>query len=397
MQRHSGNRNPCEDSIRYWWRCDRQMRQIFAVNLYFFGWPSNVGGASTRLAHLLCLLAPHYDITVVPPGPSVLRDRPWVDFMEGLGVKCRLWRQLPARLDGWAVAMCYAKFLRQGLAVELKRRGLRVAWSNDMMWHFPLELGTLFAGAIDAVLYVSPLQRAALEPGYRRALQAAPDLEEPEAMEGVIVPPGGHRLRWAMTDNYIDPDWFPFRDRFRRGLKHSRLTVGRLSRADPAKFPDKFPESYESLGLAHPRFRVMGWSARLAKQYRHHSFGPEWELLLESQEDQADFLRSLDLYVYAVGPHFKESWGRAVVEAMLTGAVPIVQGGAGHVENLLVHGESGFLCQDKNGFGEYARLLQNDPERRQAMSHRAHQWAAAQWCRPEAHLALWRRVFDGGA
>ncbi len=365
------------------------------MKLYFFGWPSNVGGASTRLAHLLCLLAPHYDITLVPPGPAVLRDQPWLDFIEGLGVTCRLWRQLPARLEGWAVAMCHAKFLRQGQAVEAKRRGLRVAWSNDMMWHFPLELGMVFAGVFDAVMYVSPLQRTALEPGYRRAMLAEPQIGEPEALEGVITAACGRRLRWVMTDNYIDPGWFPFRDRSRRGLKRSKLTVGRLSRADPGKYPDNFPESYEGLGLAAPRFRVMGWSAALAKKYKHHHFGPEWELLREAQEDQADFLRSLDLYVYAVGPNFKESWGRAVVEAMLTGAVPIIQGSAGHVEKLLVHGESGFLCQDESGFGEYARLLQNDPGRRNAMSRRAREWAAEQWCRPEVHLALWQRLFEG--
>lgn len=365
------------------------------MNLYFFGWPSNVGGASTRLAHLLCLLAPHYHITVVPPGPAVLRDRPWVDFIEGLGCRCMTWRQLPARLEGWAVAMCYAKFLRQGLAVEAKCRGLKVAWSNDMMWHFPLELGTVFSGAVDAVMYVSPAQRAALEPGYRRAMLAAPDMDEPEALEGVVTARGGKRLRWVMTDNYIDPHWFPFRDRFRRGLKRSRLVAGRLSRADPQKFPDNFPETYEKLGLRRPRFRVMGWSAALAKKFKEHTFGPDWELLMEAQEDQADFLRSLDLYVYAVGPRLKESWGRAVVEAMLTGAVPIVQGGAGHMEKLLVHGESGFLCQDENEFGKYARLLQDDPERRREMSRRAHEWAVKSWCCPEYHLALWRRLFDG--
>ncbi len=365
------------------------------MNLFFFGWPSNVGGASTKMAHVLCLLAPHYNITVIPPGPALLKDVEWREFLERIGCRIALWRRLPARLDGWAVAMCYDKFLQDGLTLEAKKRGLRVAWSNDMMWHFPLELGTVCGGGIDAVMYVSPAQRAALEPGYRRAMLAPPEMTEPDAIEGEFSGTDGRRLRWVMTDNYIDPAWFPFRDRFRRGLKRSRLTVGRISRADPAKFPDNFPATYENLGLKHPRYRVMGWSAALAKRFEDHRFGAEWELLPEAAENPAEFLRSLDLYVYGVGPHLKESWGRAVVEAMLTGAVPVIQGGAGHMDRLLVNGESGFVCESAEDFGRCARLLQDEPELRRALSRRAHEWAANEWCRPEHHLALWRRLFEG--
>jgi len=256
-----------------------------------------------------------------------------------------------------------------------------------------MELGTVFGGGIDAVMYVSPAQRAVLEPGYRRAMLAPAEITEPEALEGEIRGMDGRRLRWVMTDNYIDPGWFPFRDRFRRGLKKSRLVAGRISRADPAKFPDDFPATYEELGLKQPRFRVMGWSDRLAKKFAGHHFGAEWELLPEAAENPAEFLRSLDLYVYGVGPNLKESWGRAVVEAMLTGAVPVIQGGAGHMDRLLVHGESGFICRSAEDFGRWARVLQDDPELRRTMSRRAHEWAVAQWCRPEYHLALWRRLF----
>lgn len=365
------------------------------MNLFFFGWPSSVGGASTKMAHVLCLLAPHYDITVVPPGPELLQDREWCVFLEQIGCRVALWNRLPGRLDGWAVAMCYDKFLREGLTLEAKRRGLRVAWSNDMMWHFPLELGTVCAGAVDAVMYVSPAQREALEPGYRRAILAPSEITDFGALAGEFSGPDGRRLRWVMTDNYIDPDWFPYRNRFRHGLKRSRLVAGRVSRADPAKFPDNFPATYECLGLKRPRFRVMGWSDALAAKFESHRFGPQWELLPVAAENPAEFLRSLDLYIYGVGPRLKESWGRAVVEAMLTGAVPVIQGGAGHMHRLLVHGDSGFVCDSVEEFGHYARLLQDEPERRQAMSRRAREWAVSQWCRQEHHLALWRRLFEG--
>src|SRR5260370_40669915 len=87
----------------------------------------------------------------------------------------------------------------------------------------------------------------------------------------------------------------------------------------------------------------MAWSPEVEKQYRWHRFGSEWELLPEKKEPALKFLYSLDAFVYPLGHRIKESWGRAVVEAMLTGCVPVVP--AGHqFHKLMAHGESCFIC-----------------------------------------------------
>ena len=79
--------------------------------------------------------------------------------------------------------------------------------------------------------------------------------------------------------------------------------------------------------------------------YKHHRFDRRWDLLPKEAESQVEFLHSLDLFVYSLGPTFRESWGRSTVEAMLTGAVPLVpKGGGHHLENLIPHGQGGFLC-----------------------------------------------------
>src|SRR5581483_7914894 len=76
------------------------------------------------------------------------------------------------------------------------------------------------------------------------------------------------------TGNYIDPNDYAWRAR-----RNEVFTMGRLSRADPRKYPLDFPVFYEEMGLKEVRYRGMAWNDDLRKQYRWHRFGPEWELL----------------------------------------------------------------------------------------------------------------------
>ncbi|RYD30517.1 MAG: glycosyltransferase [Verrucomicrobiaceae bacterium] len=367
-----------------------------AMNLYIFGWPSCIGGGSTRLAHLLPLLAGEFKITMVPPDKQAFADTEWIRALARCGIEVEILDSLPLRLEGWALGICNADFLKTGL-ITARERGLRVVWSNEMMWHFPSELGAVSLGCFDLVLYVSEIQRQALEPGYASALLGARSPVPAGAREGWIQG-GVRRLRWAVIDNFVDPGSFPFKDRFAEsGWETRSLTVGRLSRADPAKFPEDFPGFYEGLGLRNPHFRVMGWSESLARRWKDHHFGPDWTLLPEASESQVTFLHSLDIFVYSLSGQCRESWGRAVVEAMLTGAVPLVPSGAQHhLRNLIIHGVSGFLCDGPEDYGRYARLLHEDPELRKRMSHDARRDAVERLCNADTHRADWRRALMDG-
>lgn len=370
--------------------------------LYFFSWPSKVGGADTKLAHLLPLLSRHARITVIPNGADRLAEEEWRQWMHSLGVKTMLREELPPKLEGWAVSLCNEAFIAKGILGDAMSRGLKIAWSSEMMWHFPAELGAVLFGWIDVVLYTSAVQRGMLEAGYRHALSAGTEsmepapLTDPEAEWGVIHSPhSGKKLRWVTTGNYIDPAQFPFRQ---RGSGGRPFTIGRLSRPDPDKFPDDFPLTYEQLGLRDPcRFRVMAWSDQLRDRWQGHPFDARWEFLNAAAEPTVDFLHSLDVLVYDLSPRLRESWGRAVVEAMLTGAVPLVPAGSRHhLENLVPHGIGGFHCHGPEDFGRYARLLQDDPSLLSRMSLAARDWAETRLCNEEEHLALWRKVFSEG-
>jgi glycosyltransferase involved in cell wall biosynthesis len=341
--------------------------------LYLFNWPSNVGGADTKVTHLILLLHKRFDITVVPNSREQLRQPGWGAFLTALGVKASMLEDLPKKLRGTALSLCNGKFFTDGIAVEAKRRGLRIVWSSEMMWHHPGELGAVACGIVDKVLYVSEVQRRVLEPGYAFGARGA-------------VPA-------AITGNYINARFFPFRERWSAPRRFEEFVIGRLSRPDPAKFPEDFPESYARLKLKKARFRVMAWSEELEKIYARKRFRGRWELLAKEAESQADFLHSLDLFVYDLSPRFSESWGRAVVEAMLTGCVPLVPGDARHhLRELVPHGECGYVCESREDWREFAQRLQRDDSVRRRMSRAASEFARDVLCRNVRHSETWEEA-----
>jgi hypothetical protein len=227
-----------------------------------------------------------------------------------------------------------------------------------MMWAFSGEAEAASQGLIDRVLFVSQAQANVFAELYR----------------GVSS---------FLTGNYIDPDDYCWKSR-----RNPVFTMGRLSRADTLKYPLDFPVFYEEMGLKDVRYRIMGWSPELQKQYRWHRFGPEWELLPANKEPALRFLHSLDVFLYPLGHRVKESWGRAVVEAMLTGAVPIVPSGH-HFHNLLVHGESGFICEEFHQYRDCVHELYENYPARTKMSVTAAAFAREHLCNPEKHRQLW--------
>jgi len=253
-------------------------------------------------------------------------------------------------------------FFTHKIAHRAKERGLAVVWSSEMMWHHEGELEAVRAGVVDRVLYTSELQQAALGPGY-----------------GSI--PG------FVTGNFIDPADFPFLDR-----RRPEFAIGRLSRPAPEKYPEDFPVFYEALELPETRFRVMAWDDRLAKKFKWHRFDCRWDLLKAEQEHQVQFLHSLDLFIYPLGHNFTESWGRSTVEAMLTGAIPLVPPGH-HLEQLVTHGETGFICADFMEYREHAHRLFTDYPLRSRMAKACHAHAEGRLCNRDEHIAAWLAAF----
>jgi hypothetical protein len=295
---------------------------------------------------------------VVPPEVGYCKDKKLKELLAPYGIAAVLLKDLPKQLDGVGLGICNLHFFTSGAAREIKGRGLKLVWSNEMMFPFKGEAEAAKEGLIDRVLFVSEFQ--------------ARDFAE--IYEGVPS---------FLTGNYIDPDDYQWRER-----QNALFTIGRLSRPDPMKYPLDFPVFYEEMDLKEVRYRVMAWSKDLDRQYRWHCFGPEWERLPENKEPALKFLQSLDVFLYPLGHRIKESWGRAVVEAMLTGCVPVVPSGH-QFHKMLVHGESGFICTEFPEYKEVVRELYENYSWRMKISRQCADHARRVLCDPEEHRQLW--------
>ena len=361
-------------------------------------WPASVGGSETKTGATAELLAGLYDIVWVPNDDASLSDRKALKWITSRGMRAARWADLPRKLAGTALAMCNIPFLTEGRAAEAKGRGLRVAWGGEMMWAIPGELGAIAAGLVDTVLFTGDGQREALTPAFLTALGG----KSGRAERVVAAHPahGGTQgtlrgkcasVRWATVGNYVNPEAFPFIDRSRR-RKDAPLVIGRLSRADWGKFPADFPKTYERLGLPKDtRFRVMAWSPELKKRWPRWRPSKQWELLPAMAEPPAKFLQSLDLFVYDTHPTFSESWGRAVVEAMLTGAVPVLPADTRHhFVRLAPHILTSAQCPAPQHWREQVQCLAERRELRHAVSKLAATFAHEELCDAAMHRASWQ-------
>ena len=308
------------------------------------------------------------NVTLVPNFDEQLKQKHWTDYLDSLHVKYCSLKDLPSKLDGYAIALSNQEYVSgRKIAMDAHSRGLRTVWGSEMMTPFPGEADLLRSGAMDVLIYPS-----------KRCLEHCVSWHNNPSVRKIVV------------GNYIDESWFPYIHR--KNNSSSGLTIGRLSRPDLAKYPEDFPVFYEKMGFRDPSFKVMAWDQKLRDKYSWFSFGPHWELMEAERQGTKAFLSSLDIFLYPIGHSFIESWGRSTVEAMLTGAVPLVP--TGHAfEEIFEDGKHGFICPTFESFRERCQWLQGNSRERASMSQ-----AAAKHARsimdPQRHIATWKEVFS---
>lgn len=346
------------------------------ARIFLFGWPSHVGGADTKVKHLIPLLREMgHEIMCVVNAPSQMEQDEWTQYLDRHGVTYGMKEEIPDDAQGEiALSLCNPYFHHQGFCEYAKQKGLKVIWSSEMMWHHQQELQNLKAGMVDKLLYVSEVQKAKLEPAY---IENAP--------EGKIIP-------YSIVGNFVDPNEFPYYMR-----QSDPFSMGRLSRADGLKYSEDFPVFYDEITANIPgrvEFHVMGWSEDLDKKYswfKYKGHNRHWHLYNENQIDTNTFLRKIHIHSYPLGHNFVESWGRSTVEAMLTGAIPISFSGH-HITELVEQGVSGYILDDINDWREVTEALFFDKAERTLMGKRAADHARSTHCNLEAHKLIWEKA-----
>jgi glycosyltransferase involved in cell wall biosynthesis len=279
-----------------------------------FHWPSNVGGADTRMVDLVRLLSNKYEITVVPNWDNQLNQVGWVNFLNSLNIKIKRWSELPNKADGVAIAFCnFHLFDDYSKIQKIHDMGLRFIWSNDMMWVNGSEVNAINDGLVDTILYTSQFHKDTISKHFRSS----------------------NNLREIIIENYIDSD------QYKPSIKESVNMIGKLARDDTAKYSEGFPVFYSSM-FPDANYKIMAWSDELASKYSWFNFNNKWKFLKCGEVSNTSFLSDIDVYLYDCNHTFIENQSRAIIEAKLMG-IPIIAPNKWNFPRMVVHGYDGFL------------------------------------------------------
>ena len=334
------------------------------TNLYFFLWPSNLGGADTRLKDLIqCFNSDsNYKLYCVPNDDFRILETEQVAFLKKNNVTILTWDLLPKKAEGFAISFCNFRLFSEDWRIKkIKEMGLKFIWSNDMMWRKKEEEWAFDNNLIDASIYIS-------NEHYKNT-------------------------KYSETKKYIIPNYFhlanyPYIKRERKSF----FTVGKHSRADMVKFSINFPLFYEKLGLKDPRYRIMGLNQKIVDSFLWFKFyKPQWTLLPPMKENVIYFLDSLDCYIYNSHHRFTETQCRATIEAMLTG-LPVIAPNKNNFINQIINNETGFIWKNYEEASEYAKFLESSFDDRLSMGKKARDLSIELWCNSKKHIQLWENI-----
>lgn len=335
------------------------------MHLCTIGYPGDIGGACTELAHTIRLWRrAGWRVSCLPTWKA---DPAWRRRLCTWGVETLEARapELPVPEGAVAVSFCNTQFL--AFAHRLLGR-VPTVWAGCMTYSFESERKALKTrGPFDRYLFQSHYQRGRIAP----LLEAAG--AGPERM---------HVIRGAFCWDEV-----PYQPAPHDPL--APMTVGRLSRGDPKKFPANLWDIYRP--IARRRARVMGVSGPVTRRIGPP---PEWAEVLPAQAEPADdFLRSLDALVFP-GGEAVENWPRVGLEALAAG-VPVIADNTGGWPEMIRHGETGFLCNAPEEFSQYANRLAEDEPLRMQIGSAGRTALETELADPESLLASWGQLLAG--
>ncbi len=252
------------------------------------------------------------------------------------------------------------------------RAGLAL-FLNPLVFRSPLNIPFRIHAEKAVLILSQPVANALGEPYYD--LAAALDHCQRTANTEVVVAPMSVVCRanllahFPMAGNVFDQDWTDIIDVEglavdRRHFRSEIPVIGRHSR--PGN--EKWPRTAEEMLAAYParddvRVRILGVGPRVNELVG--SPPSNWELFHFGDLDVHYFLSSIDFWVYFHDPAWVESFGRAIAEAMASGAVTLLPH---HFEKSF--SEGAIYCQPAEVM-EIVNHLYSHPKEYQSWSRKA--------------------------
>ena len=163
--------------------------------------------------------------------------------------------------------------------------------------------------------------------------------------------------------------------------------VGRHSRASSRKFSSDFFDLFEQIAIADLQVLALGHTAELAAWLSQRSSGLKhvyWLLPFNSM-DVEKFLSFIDIYVYKTRDDFRETSPVCILESLASG-IPVVAEAKGGIVDLVLNGETGYLCNTLEEYRSGVEALYTDPSLRSRYAG-----AAREWAREHASLRRFRQ------
>lgn len=354
------------------------------MRIFVHGFPGLFGGACTECWHTAKLWRRGgVDVTFLPTGSIEPED---VERVESIG--CEVIQSTDPKagknltvaeleaVDGLpgsiVVSFCNAHFLNPKKADFFRSAKCKRIWLNCMTWAFPAEKKIYERGGLfDRFVFQSKYQRGQLEKVYK--------------------PYGYKPEQGRLIHGAFDIGEFPFRPLAHKSRSKEPLIVGRLSRPDRDKWSSN---TWPIILAAHhdhnpTRGRVMGWEKKLLAKLKQPPKG--FECLRPKKQSAQEFLQSLHVYCQVNGGAH-ENWSRTGLEAMATGVPLVVQNQWGWKE-MVVQGETGYLCSDELAdFATHIAILGYDEGLRMRLAENARR-RVEELSDPDTIWVEWDRMF----
>jgi hypothetical protein len=321
------------------------------------GYPSRVGGADTELDHQIhCWQALGLQVHLVPTG---MLDRNAQSMrMDERGCVVHEPCNWAACAGKHVISYCNGDFLKH--LPQIKDLARSTTFVNCMTWLFDAEKKAHQQGLIDHFLYQTDHARLRVQHELTRL---------------------NPQFSWHKVRPYFHAEDFPF-------IKHrneDQFRFGRISREDL----DKQLWVYET--MVAPVLKsgiILGMNDRVRKKIGTE---PNW-----IKAYPAGGIRAQELYAHATCviqmTETYENLPRIGFEAMSSGSLLIVDDRGGWRE-LVMHGQTGFLCKDQREFVYYSSRAAFEIEERRQMVQAAREWLNSEWGMERAKDE-WTRFFN---
>lgn len=324
--------------------------------IWVAGYPSFYGGADTELDHNIDLWRRHgIEVHLVPMFESDPKMRRKCNKRG-----CHTHKYTPSIFDNRiVVSFCNGTFLEKIPEIVEKGRPKKIVWFNCMTWTFEDEKVAHAHGCIDIFGFQTKFQREELTKVLSKYR------EEIVALEG-------YKPYFNDGINY----------KYRPPSEH--FAMGRVSRDDPEKFADDIWKIfYKVCSPIKLKTFILGWSPAVEKKTGPPPPSLDWQTWKPNEIPISTFYPKLHCLVHKTGGS-RENCPRIIPECWAYG-VPFIGENAYGLPELIVDGETGFLCDSSDEMSHRASQLAFDEKLRhrlieQGRDHLASTYADSQEC-----------------